>query len=46
MQRPAICNRVFAAAGFALLVNIFLFALLPIFVKSDFKKTILKSACL
>ena len=38
MQRPAICSRVFAAAGFALLVNIFLFALLPIFVKSDFEK--------
>ena len=38
MQRPAISNRVFAAAGFALLVNIFLFALLPIFVKSDLKK--------
>ncbi len=36
-------NRIFIAAGFAVLVNIFLFALLPIFVKSDFKKNDLET---
>jgi len=39
MQNLKMSNRIFIAAGFAVIVNIFLFALLPIFVKSDFKKS-------
>ena len=36
-------NRILIAAGFAMIVNIFLFALLPIFVKSDFQKSDLET---
>ncbi len=32
-------KRIITAIGFAVLINIFLFALIPLFVKSDFKKS-------
>ena len=39
MQNLKINNRIFIGIAFAMAVNIFLFALLPVFVKSDFQKS-------